>query len=138
MEFINGFFKEYRFLSNFYPSPVEFDSLIYPTVENAYQAAKVENGWMREQFVGATPAQAKKFGRQVVLREGWENIKVGIMEDLLIKKFSIPELKELLLSTGDYYLEETNTWGDKFWGVCDGEGFNMLGLKLMQVRDLVR
>lgn len=29
---------------------------------------------------------------------------------------------------------EGNTWGDKFWGVCDGEGENHLGKLLMEVR----
>ena len=40
-----------------------------------------------------------------------------------------------LLETGDVYLEETNTWGDVFWGVCNGKGENMLGQVLMLIRD---
>lgn len=43
-----------------------------------------------------------------------------------------------LLATGTRYLEETNTWGDTYWGVCEGKGLNMLGKTLMQVRDELR
>ena len=60
------------------------------------------------------------------------------MYDLLKQKFSNPVYKELLLSTGNAYLEETNTWNDCFWGVCNGEGLNNLGKSLMILRnDLV-
>ena len=38
---ITRFHGEYRFLSNFYPVKVEYDGVQYPTVEHAYQAAKV-------------------------------------------------------------------------------------------------
>jgi predicted NAD-dependent protein-ADP-ribosyltransferase YbiA (DUF1768 family) len=30
------------------------------------------------------------------------------------------------------------TWGDRFWGVCNGVGENMLGKLLMQVREELR
>lgn len=29
---------------------------------------------------------------------------------------------------------EGNTWGDTFWGICGGQGSNMLGQLLMDVR----
>ena len=41
----------------------------------------------------------------------------------------------MLLATGEEYLVEGNTWGDKYWGVCGGIGLNHLGKLLMQVRD---
>jgi hypothetical protein len=43
-------------------------------------------------------------------------------------------LRALLISTGDTQLIEENTWGDTFWGVCNGIGKNMLGIILMDVR----
>ena len=52
-------------------------------------------------------------------------------------KFQVPELREKLLATGDEELIEGNWWNDKFWGVCKGEGCNMLGLILMEVRDYI-
>lgn len=37
---VNRFAGIYEFLSNFYPAPVTLDGVVYPTVENAFQAAK--------------------------------------------------------------------------------------------------
>jgi predicted NAD-dependent protein-ADP-ribosyltransferase YbiA (DUF1768 family) len=43
-----------------------------------------------------------------------------------------------LLATGDTYLEETNTWGDIWFGVCNGIGKNYLGKMLMEIREALR
>ena len=37
---INRFNNTYAFLSNFYNCGIEYDGVIFPTVENAFQAAK--------------------------------------------------------------------------------------------------
>jgi predicted NAD-dependent protein-ADP-ribosyltransferase YbiA (DUF1768 family) len=44
------------------------------------------------------------------------------------------------LDTGDIPLVEANTWNDLYWGVDadNGNGQNMLGILLMQVRDEIR
>ena len=34
---------KYAFLSNFYPSPITFDGITFPTVENWFQAWKTED-----------------------------------------------------------------------------------------------
>lgn len=44
------------------------------------------------------------------------------------------ELADKLLATGDAYLEEGNTWGDRIWGTVNGSGANRLGVILMQIR----
>jgi predicted NAD-dependent protein-ADP-ribosyltransferase YbiA (DUF1768 family) len=44
---LTGFRQEFSFLSNFYPCIIEVDKLIYPTVENAYQAAKSDDPIVR-------------------------------------------------------------------------------------------
>ena len=49
-----------------------------------------------------------------------------------------PELGNKLLETGNQELVEGNTWGDIFWGVCNGKGQNWLGKILMMVRDEIR
>jgi ribA/ribD-fused uncharacterized protein len=72
-------------------------------------------------------------------RPDWEDVKVGIMWQLLTDKFIRHEnLRRQLLATGDEELVEGNTWGDRFWGVCDGEGRNMLGVLLMRVRSAMQ
>lgn len=132
---ILGFTGKYNFLSNFYPSRIEFEDHKYNTVEHAYQAAKSISGEKRRSIrLASTPAEAKALGRKVKLREDWEQIKEQVMLDLLRKKFSILSLKEKLLNTGDEYLEETNHWKDTYWGVCNNKGKNRLGHLLMKVR----
>ncbi len=82
-----------------------------------------------------TPGEAKKYGRTVVMRSDWDEVKLEVMENIVRAKFmQLPYLREKLLLTEDIILEEGNTWGDTFWGVYDGEGTNHLGLILMKVR----
>ncbi len=75
----------------------------------------------------------RTLGRKVELREDWDKIKLKLMYELLEKKFSDPELKQLLLDTGDAELIWKNR-SDKFWGVVNGEGENWLGKHLMNIR----
>jgi predicted NAD-dependent protein-ADP-ribosyltransferase YbiA (DUF1768 family) len=57
------------------------------------------------------------------------------MHAVVWAKFSQnPELGKKLLETGDRYLEERNWWGDKFWSVYQGEGQNLLGKIIMDIR----
>ena len=74
-------------------------------------------------------------GRKVKLRPDWEEVKISIMKSCLEAKFKDNDLMEMLKSTAPKYLEETNNWGDKFWGVENGVGENMLGKLLMEIRD---
>lgn len=141
MERINEFRGEYSFLSNFYRSPVEIGGLKYSCVECAFQAQKCINPKDKLQFTTIGPVAAKKLGRSIDLRSDWEDIKVSIMWECLIDKFTRYDfLKRKLLDTGDAYLQEGNTWGDKFWGVDlrSGKGDNKLGQLLMSVRDVLR
>lgn len=136
---IRGFFGEHRWLSNFWPAPVKMYGLEYPTVEHAYQAAKTLDKEEREFIrLQSTPGNAKRAGKTLTVREDWETFKVGAMKILLERKFSIPHLKEKLLATGDALIVEENTWGDTFWGVCNGKGQNTLGKLLMEVRASLR
>jgi N-glycosidase YbiA len=147
---IDEFKGDYAFLSNFYSSPVSYKGIMCDTLEHAFQCAKTTNqqdhDWIHDQ---PTPARAKKAGskrgikvhnhyRRVALREDWDSVRLDIMLNLLRLKFSLPDLREKLLRTGDGVLVEGNWWGDTFWGVCDGEGENHLGLLLMQVRREIR
>jgi ribA/ribD-fused uncharacterized protein len=141
MSEIKGFFGPYRFLSNFFPANVHFADAIYPTVEHAYQAAKFQESHRRDMIKKAVgPRHAKLLARSMpITTANWEEMKADIMYDLVYYKFSHDDrLQEKLLATGDAYLEETNHWGDNYWGVCNGEGQNVLGNILMEVRTLLR
>lgn len=137
MNKIDSFRGEYRFLSNFWMVDIvnPEDGLLYPSVEHAYVASKTLDKRLREQIRNiAKPGDVKKIGRMLELRPDWEYIKYRVMHDLLIEKFKNPELKQKLLDTGSAILIEGNTWGDTYWGVCDGKGENNLGKLLMLVR----
>lgn len=133
---ISGFFGEYRWLSNFYPTVVYFDGMRFRTVEHAYQAAKTDDIEKKIEIQKCGSAgEAKKIGKTVELRPNWDNERLRVMEILVRRKFSTNEyLAKKLIETGNQKLEETNTWGDTYWGVCDGTGENHLGTLIMKVR----
>lgn len=134
---ITSFSGEYRWLSNFAPSLVVFDGVVYPTIEHAYQAAKTQPS-LRDPFKHGTPGQAKRLGQKVTIRADWEQVKVSIMRSLIERKF-MPHttLGDKLVATGMADLVEGNTWGDRFWGVCGGTGRNWLGTLLMERRSFL-
>ena len=138
---IRGFFGEYRFLSNFYPAQVSMDGFVFPTVENAYQAAKLPTN-LRDTatmhlFAKLSPGEAKREGRRWPLRNDWETVKIDIMRDLLAKKFEHNNLRSLLVATKGRDLVEENSWGDSFWGTYKGQGKNNLGKLLMAERERI-
>lgn len=135
---IKSFKGKNRFLSNFPPAKIVWKGITFPSVEHAYQAAKSTNAeyWA---MVAAleTPGEAKVAGKKVPKedqRANWDTIKLTLMREFNEQKYKIPEYREQLLATGDAELIEGNTWGDKFWGVCGGEGENHLGKILMDIR----
>jgi ribA/ribD-fused uncharacterized protein len=132
---ILGFSGPNRFMSNFIECSVDFEGINFPSTEHAYVAAKTLDLELRKEISQVnTAGQVKRLGRALTLRLDWEEIKIDVMHDLLMQKFSKEPFKSLLLSTKDSYLEETNHWGDVVWGVCNGIGQNNLGKLLMKIR----
>jgi ribA/ribD-fused uncharacterized protein len=131
------FFKEqgYEFLSNMYPCTiVTKEGAIFSCTESAYQANKIIP--FDKSFTALNGFQAKKLGRKFTnIRKDWEQVKVPIMKELLELKFAkgSPLAKRLLALQEE--IVEDNTWGDTFWGRCNGIGDNMLGKLLMEVRE---
>ena len=135
MGVIDSFRGEYRFLSNFYPCPIVFEGDLYPSLEHAFQAAKsLDPNERKVVRLCAKPGDAKRAGRKVKKREDWDDVRVGVMRELLHQKFNDPQLRQRLLNTEGAELIEGNDWGDVFWGVCRGRGLNWLGKLLMEVR----
>lgn len=144
---IDSFTGDYFFLSNFYLVDVILEGRTYPSVEHAYQAAKTRDPLdpARELIAQmAYPRDAKKLGRQVLLRPNWDAYrKHFIMTQLVTQKFTYsPEMSAKLLATGDSLLIEGNTWHDNAWGdcrcgrvLCSGQGHNLLGVTLMRLRE---
>lgn len=142
---IDSFRGAFDFLSNFYGASVFYDGLWYQNSEAAFQSAKTLDPEMRKKFTAASPSQAKSMGRMVNLRPDWEQVKDGIMLEILRSKFAPgTRCAERLLATGSLRLIEGNTWHDNYWGVCQCEkcrgkkGLNHLGELLEKVRDELR
>ncbi len=91
--------------------------------------------YQRSIIEASTPGQAKKLGSKAILRSDWNSYRTTAMLNALNSKFANKLERDMLISTGDAYIEETNTWHDTFWGVCNGIGENMLGRILMNLRN---
>ena len=139
---ITEFKGEYHFLSNFYPWPIEFQGKMFPTLEHAYQAAKF-TAWpevVQEILDCPTPGLTKYLAhkhRAKVPPCWFDYVRELVMFSLLMQKFDKESaLYDRLCATGPFTeLIEGNTWNDTFWGVCNGEGDNVLGRMLMTIRD---
>ena len=139
---IRSFRGDYWFLSNFYPCTITYDGFEFKSLEAAFQAAKCTDLIERAMYQQLQPAEAKKLGRKIALRDDWEDVKLSILTELVILKFvGNPELMGALLATGSAGLVEGNTWHDNFYGNCicnrcrDTIGLNHLGRILEQLRD---
>ena len=136
---IKEFIKEYRFLSNFYTSDIEYNGLVFMSAEAAFQAQKCPS--IARSFTRLSPNRAKARGRSVQLRNDWETVKDDIMYEIVKSKFTQnQDLKRQLLDTGDEELIEGNTWNDTYWGmdIRTNRGKNKLGKILMRVREELR
>jgi ribA/ribD-fused uncharacterized protein len=131
---IEDFSAEFHWLSNFSPSPIEFEGELYMTVENAFQAAKTTDHRARALIRDCGPDEAKMRGMHVPLRSGWDDQRVSVMEGLLHAKFAIPALRARLIATAPRAIINRNVFGDSFWGICRGHGQNALGEAIMRVR----
>lgn len=130
------FRDDFWFCSNFYPAAIDVEGLTYPTTEHYYAAQKcAEPADANVVRLATTPGQAKRWARDFALRGDWERVKLDVMRTALWAKFTQhPKLAAKLRATSDVTLVEDNTWGDRFWGVCNGDGLNWLGTLLMDVR----
>jgi ribA/ribD-fused uncharacterized protein len=147
MRAVKQFQGRWRDFSNFAHWPVRIYGKTFPTAEHAFVFAKNPDAW-DDEWIKLKPGQIKRKGRKIRLRPDWEEVKLDIMLEICLAKFSQhAELRALLLSTGIAMLIEGNDWHDTFWGICDGcrrwgphapIGHNNLGRILMMVRTELR
>eukprot|EP01086_Lenisia_limosa_P007788 TRINITY_DN28072_c0_g1_i1.p1 TRINITY_DN28072_c0_g1~~TRINITY_DN28072_c0_g1_i1.p1 ORF type:complete len:169 (+),score=26.17 TRINITY_DN28072_c0_g1_i1:204-710(+) len=117
-------------------------SVSWPTTEHYFQAMKFPGHSSEEEIRNATsPGSAAKMGRSRSrpLRKDWESVKIGIMEDALMAKFTQHlDCRDILLETAERHLVE-NTANDSYWADGgDGSGRNQLGISLMNIRDQIK
>ncbi len=133
--------NKYGCFSNFSRHGFELDGLYWMTSEHYFQAQKFPNTPHLEEIrLAKTPKQAAIMGRdrRLPLRPDWEQVKDDVMRSAVLRKFQThADIREILVSTGDEELVE-NAPGDYYWGWKDGTGRNMLGIILMEVREIIR
>ena len=134
--------EPYGEFSNFSPHPIELNGGTWPTSEHYFQAQKFA-GTEHEELVrlAKSPMVAARMGRsrQRPLRPDWEAVKEDLMREALRAKFTQhPNLRALLLSTGESEIVE-HTTNDRYWGDGgDGTGRNRLGQLLTELRAELR
>ena len=143
-EYIGFYPRELYVLDNFSAFAIEYQGVLYQTVEHAYQALGfiISAPEIYEEIVNSKSAhEAQKIAHEnkEKRRSDWGDVRVGIMEDLLRAKVSQhPYVKRKLLETKDYVLCEDSP-KDSFYGCGpDRKGENILGKLWMKLRTELR
>lgn len=134
--------KPYGAFSNLYRRPILFEGDVFPTAEHAYQAGKARKRAVREWLMAApSPALLAMAAHGLYywdITPDWAKIKFDRMRAVLRAKFTQHEdLRRLLLSTGKARLVESATTDNavnRLWGEVNGQGENMLGKLLAEIR----
>jgi N-glycosidase YbiA len=132
--------QPYGFMSNFYNIKVTINNITYHHIEGYFQSQKsvgVDNNYTNLVLSQTSPNKSATMGRKGPLRANWSMIKDNVMRRAVFHKFSLSNLKKLLLDTQNNYLVE-HTTRDNYWG--DGsnqKGLNMLGKILEETRYLL-
>jgi ribA/ribD-fused uncharacterized protein len=133
------------FLGNFHPCSIRLWGMQFRCAEAAFQAAKFSyNRNLMQRFQNLNGEAAWRLGRDLSKNwsltqvNHWRQNNLPVMRQVVAAKFSQnPDLKNLLLATGNAYLvEHLPVQGrDAFWGDDhNGTGQNWLGRIAMQVR----
>lgn len=138
--------KPYGAFSNLYRREIVFEGETFATSEHAYQAGKARKpevkAWLMSAPSPALLAMAAHGLYYWDVAPGWSKTKFGRMRAVLRAKFDQhPDLTALLLSTGSARLVESATVDNevnRLWGEVNGQGRNMLGEMLMELRETLR
>ncbi|MBZ9908115.1 NADAR family protein [Mesorhizobium sp. BR115XR7A] len=134
--------KPYGAFSNLFRREIEFEGERFATSEHAYQAGKARKPEVKAWLMAApSPALLAMAAHGLYywdVSPGWSRTKFDRMRCVLRAKFTQHEdLRELLVSTGSARLIETATVDNevnRLWGEVNGQGRNMLGELLMELR----
>ncbi len=119
-------------------SPLIYRGLEFHTVENIYQAMKTEKSDIEEKrkISLMSPFKSKSYGRRLMVRSDWDQIKIQVMEYALSHKFAPNTSWGEKLKRYNKEIVEWNNWNDTFWGIdLTGNGKNQLGLILTKLHN---
>ena len=136
--------------SNFYRKPFMYKGHELLFSEQAFmieKALQFDPNKVERIAAVKRPQDAKSIGREIRNYNDriWSAKRYHAMVQVLEAKFTDPELRKILLETGDRIIVEASPY-DRIWGVGLGEddddlyagnwkGQNLLGKALMEVRD---
>ncbi|MBO4252156.1 MAG: NADAR family protein [Clostridia bacterium] len=139
-EFIGFYNREFFCLDNFSSFGFVYGGKYYQTVEHGYQSLKFKGKApeIEEKIIKCYSAyEAQKIAHENIDKQvdNWDEIKVGVMEELLRAKLDQhPYVKQKLLQTENYLICEDSP-KDSFWGIGrDRNGRNELGKLWMKLR----
>jgi ribA/ribD-fused uncharacterized protein len=138
--------KNNKWLSTFNKAePFEYNGLIFPTVEHAFHAQKMEDENYQKLFtdISIEPKDAKKMGgkkffeeNDYKLRDDWNSVRYDIMKEISMVYYSKNhKMLEKLKETGDKKLIHSGFGIDDYWGIKNGKGENKHGEILMLIRE---
>ena len=139
--------------SNFYKKPFNYKGKTLLFSEQAFmieKALQFDPSKVDQIAAVKRPQDAKAIGREIRNYNDtiWNAKRYTAMVKALEAKYADPELKSILLETGDRIIVEASPY-DRIWGVGLSEsdsdlytgnwrGQNLLGKALMEVRDKLR
>ena len=142
--------QDFYMLSNFSSFNLRWKGHTFPTSEHAYHWEKFEghdDAWNAAGSIATQILRAPSAHEAYKIAEGckprrrpdWDDVKVGVMRDILRAKAQQHEyVRRKLLATGDRELIE-DSWRDDFWGWGPNrDGQNMLGKLWMEIRAELR
>lgn len=120
-----------RYLSNFTEAPVEYNGVVFPSIENAFQAAKYAHSTQPHLFAelaSMTPAEAKSAGSKSGMKKRgatldlstWNNLSPRVMKQLVEQRMKTDaRYKELILQgrrDGVAFLHFERSGANSLWG----------------------
>lgn len=126
-------------LSNMYPVTLYIDGKKFNCVEQYFHYCKFKDTdpkYQQRILEQVSGYEQKKLGksREHKIDPNWDVNRNKVMHKALYFKFhDHKEMREYLLSTNDQILIEDNPH-DNYWGIGQGNGKNMLGKLLMELR----
>jgi ribA/ribD-fused uncharacterized protein len=141
--------EEYGWMGNMAPYPIKFDGKVWLTSEALFQSMRYNIDSIKEMIrVEKSPMGAKmkaKKNRDQMVVVPMSELDVENMRKCVKMKFDAhPQLKRQLINTKDSFIYEDigNRKGErhKFWGAkklseIEGDGNNMMGKILMDLRE---
>lgn len=90
--------------------PLVYQGISYWTTETFFQAIKTKDPVLRRKIARMSSFQAKRFARNMPIREDWDNIRVDIMHKAIEFKFRKGGPWWMELKKHPEPIVETNKW----------------------------